>query len=52
MKLYHVQYDHESYYVEAPSLPAAVETWKRHVAYDGTEEPESIALIHDEPVIR
>jgi len=57
-KLYHVQFDNESYYVEAPSFALAIEAWKRHVAalwgadYDGTEEPESVALVHDEPVIR
>ncbi len=57
MKLYHVQYDSVSYWVEAASFAAAVEQWKRYVAqewgtdYDGTEEPESVALIHDEPVI-
>lgn len=57
-ELYHVQFDHMDYYVEAPSFALAIEAWKRHVAvlwgtdYDGTEEPESVALVHDEAVIR
>lgn len=58
MKLFHVQFDGQSYWVEAPNFPVAIELWKRHVAvawgtdYDGDEEPESVALVHDEPVIR
>jgi hypothetical protein len=58
MKLYHIQFYGESYYVEAPSVAVAVERWKAHVQadwgpdYDGTEEPESVALVHDKAVIR
>jgi hypothetical protein len=58
MNLYHVQYDGESYYVEASKLAEAVELWKQHVKgmwgddFDGTEEPESIGLIHEGIVIR
>ena len=58
MNLYHIQYDGQPFYVEAPSLGAAVLAWRDHVKaewgsdYDGTEEPESIALIHHQPVIR
>ena len=57
-KLYHVQYDGQSYWIEAVSFAEAVELWKRHVRvlwaqdYDGSEEPESVHLVHDEPVIR
>lgn len=57
-KLFCVRYDGEDYYVEAHCFPVAIERWRQHVAklwggeYDGNEEPESVALIHDEPVIR
>lgn len=58
MRLYHVQFDGQSYWIEAESFGDAVFKWKRHVAvlwgtdYDGSEEPESVHLVHDEPVIR
>lgn len=58
MNLYLVQFDNQPYYVEASNFGDAIAAWKRHVAqawgqdYDGTEEPESVALIHDEAVIR
>lgn len=58
MKVYRIDYDNQPYIVEAPDLGAAVQAWKKHVAvawgsdWDGTEEPESISLIHDEAVIR
>lgn len=58
MKLYHVQFDGSSFWIEAESFAAAIEAWKAHVKvlwendYDGTEEPESAHLVHDEPVIR
>lgn len=58
MNLYHMQYEHESYYVEAPSLRTAVDAWRKHVKklwqgdWTGDEEPESIALVHEEAVIR
>lgn len=58
MKLYHIQYDGESYYVEAGNLPSAVGLWKLHVKglwgddFTGDEEPESIALVHEGDVIR
>lgn len=57
MKLYHVQYDGEPYYIQAESVAWAVHTWKDHVKekwgkdYDGSEEPDSVALVHDEGVI-
>lgn len=58
MKLYMVQFDGQQYYIEAESFRKAIEAWRRHVAvlweedYEGTEEPESVALVHDDPVIR
>lgn len=58
LKLYQVQFDGQQYFIEAASFASVVETWKRHVAdlwgedYEGDEEPESVALIHDEPVVR
>ena len=58
MNLYHVQYDDQPYYVEAPSFAAAIVAWRTHVAdewgddFEGTEEPESVAVIHDRAVIR
>lgn len=57
-RLYDVRFDNEMYFIEARSLPEAVQIWKAHVEalwgdnYEGDEEPESIALIHDEGVIR
>jgi hypothetical protein len=56
--LYLIQFDHQDYYVEAPSMGCAIEAWKAHVQvewgsdWDGTEEPDSCALVHDEAVIR
>lgn len=58
MKLYRIQFDSISYFVEAADLGQAVAAWREHVKvewgtdYEGTEEPQSIELIHDEPVIR
>lgn len=57
-KLYHVQFDHQSYWIEAVSFAKAVEAWRKHVAklwgddYQETDEPDSVHLVHDEPVIR
>jgi hypothetical protein len=58
LNLFHIQYDSVSYYVEAATMQHAITLWKNHVRqawgdeYDGTEEPESCAHVHDEPVIR
>jgi hypothetical protein len=58
MSLYHIQFDNQPYWVEAENYGKAITAWRQHVAvlwgtdYDGTEEPQSVALIHDEPVIR
>jgi hypothetical protein len=44
--------------VEAPSFGEAVKVWRSHVKelwgmeYTGEEEPESVELMHEEPVIR
>lgn len=51
MNLYHIQFDGEPCYVEAPSVAEAVEIWKRHTNR-GDEEPESVALVHAGGVIR
>jgi hypothetical protein len=56
MKLFHIQFDGQSWYVEAETMRDAITvwaTWGAHNAeYDGTEEPDSCALVHDEPVLR
>ena len=58
MKLYMIQFDGQRDYVEAESYGAALKAWHAHMMieqapdWDGTEEPESVALVHDEPVIR
>lgn len=58
MKLYHVQFDGQSFWVEASSFATAIEKWHSHckeedgVDYDETLEPESVHLVHDQPVIR
>jgi hypothetical protein len=60
MNLYHVQYDHQSYWVEAESFAVAIEAWKYHVAelwgdtYEEIKaiEPDSVHLVHEEAVIR
>lgn len=58
MHLYHIQYDSVSYYVEAESMQRAIDAWFSHVQqewgadFGGDEQPDSCALVHDEPVIR
>lgn len=58
MKLYHILFDSESYYVEAVSTTQATLIWKQHSKeecgedYEEDWEPESIALVHDSGVIR
>lgn len=58
MKLYQIMFDGEARFVEAESFAAAIEVWKQVKAiewgedYDGTEEPESVSLMSDEPVLR
>lgn len=58
MKLYLVQYDGTSWYIEAASFGDALVAWRNHVAvewgddYADGDEPESVALVHDRPVVR
>lgn len=58
MNLYRIMFDGQEFFVEAPSFAVAIELWTKHVAvlwgtdFDGTEQPESCELIHDERVIR
>ena len=58
MNLYLVQYDGESYYVEAATLHAAIEAWQSAIEKEwdsgdfNGEEPDSIALVHASAVIR
>ena len=57
MNLYLVQFDGEPFYVEAQDFPGAIEAWQKHVAVAwgrdyAPEQPDSVALIHDAPVIR
>lgn len=58
LKLYLLSYDHIPMYVEAGSMAEAVELWKQVKRVEWGEdmqegdEPESCALMHDEPVVR
>lgn len=53
-----IQFDSNQEYVEAEDLPTAVKLWREKKAadwgddYDGDEEPDSVALVHEEAVIR
>lgn len=57
MKLYHIQFDGQSWWVEADSIGSASEKWLAHVRSepdnaDFSDEPDSVHRVHDEPVIR
>ncbi len=58
MNLYLIHYDSVAFYVEASDFSTAIEVWDDHVKvlwgddYEGDEQPESAALVHNEPVIR
>ena len=65
MSLYHVQSNEEIFFVEAQSYEAALEIWKKHIRKEnfrvpfdetdelkGFDEPESIAIVTDQPVLR
>lgn len=57
MKLYMIRFDGMPYHVEAESFGHAIDLWHRHhvaleTDWDGTEEPEEVVLVADEPVIR
>lgn len=57
-RLYLLQFDGEHYYVEAATVADAIYAWMVHQRkewgkdWDGTEEPDSVALVHERPVIR
>lgn len=61
-RLYLIQYDGQNDYVEAPTFAEAVRIWTEHsqaqegLCEDGTEsftdQPESVALVSESPVIR
>jgi hypothetical protein len=54
--LYHIIYESEPRFVEADSLADAVYTWREHLKQegdrDGTQDPDSIVKLSDDPVIR
>ena len=56
MKLYLVQFDGDHNYVEAATYKDAVAAWlaygKTHWDLDGTEEPDGVSMVSDDPVIR
>lgn len=58
MRLYRILFDAQPEFVEAADLGNAVRIWRQKKSvdwddeYDGTEEPESIELLHDGPVLR
>jgi len=58
MPLYNLQFDGGTYHVEAPSMKDAIDVWKLWgqqewgADHDGTEEPESCALIDECAVLR
>lgn len=59
MKLYAVTFDGTPDYVEAENFAAAIQIWRAHLIatnapgdFDETIEPESVALVHDAPVLR
>lgn len=58
MKLYQILFDGSHRWVEAESFGKAVAKWLQAMKtewgsdWEGNEEPESVTLVHDEPVIR
>ncbi len=56
MRLYRILFDGEREHVEAPTFGEAIDLWRAHGVtahdVDGSEEPESVELVDDEPVIR
>ncbi len=58
MNVYMIQFDASNRVVEAPSFADAINAWRAAmqeewgVEYDGTEEPDSVSLVDDLPVIR
>ena len=56
MKVYGIQSDGDYRIVEAESYGKAVAIWLAYMEqefdYDGSEEPESVTMISDTPVVR
>lgn len=59
MKLYRVTFDGSDDYVEAESFGDAIKIWRAHLFssnlpgdFEDDVEPESVALVSDEPVLR
>jgi len=58
MKLYLLTFDGQEYYVEATSMHMAQAVWLDAMRaewesdWTGDEEPDQVALVHDEPVLR
>lgn len=56
MNIYQISFDGESHLVEAPTMADAIKTWQVEMANwggeDFQEDPESIVLVSDKPVIR
>jgi hypothetical protein len=58
MSAYMIQFDGQTRVVDAPGFTEAIEAWHEAMQiewgddYDGTEQPESVALIDDDLVIR
>lgn len=57
--LYHIDYAGDEEFVEAESLTDALAIWKQKLAddlgpndYDDEEEPDSITLVSQRPVLR
>ena len=56
MKLYKIDFDGESDYVEAESFTAAITIWRDYNVrvndMDADAEPDSVTLMHDGPALR
>ena len=62
-KLYRVEFDGQPEYVEADDFRTAIDLWRAKLLAEWTEdgareegdeeiEPDSVTLVHDEPVLR
>lgn len=53
MSLFVIDYEDDSYFVEADGMEAAIVTWREATPkFCGDETPETVALLTDQPVIR
>lgn len=56
--LFNITFDGEQYWVEAGSFQEAIDAWKERVKqewgpdFDGTELPDSVVRLSEDPVIR